>query len=150
MLGPVFERLIAAGLTLKPSKYDSLRKDLKVLGYVVTRDGVKPNPEEVNAIKMFQGFRFNEEVGVYLYQSHTGNALYAVKLDSDELLATIPCERGDAKVYGHAPSVSVARGEGSKESTKKHRCTKLSKHAGGGSSNAGGVSSGAGGGGHRN
>eukprot|EP00965_Chrysotila_dentata_P189305 6173241-Pleurochrysis_carterae.AAC.2 len=46
----VFERLIAAGLTLKPSKCGLLRKDLKVLGYVVTRDGVKPNPEKVKAI----------------------------------------------------------------------------------------------------
>eukprot|EP00965_Chrysotila_dentata_P131977 4363335-Pleurochrysis_carterae.AAC.1 len=38
MLGRVFERLIAAGLTLTPSKCDLLR------------DGVKPNPEKVEAI----------------------------------------------------------------------------------------------------
>eukprot|EP00965_Chrysotila_dentata_P078431 2583940-Pleurochrysis_carterae.AAC.1 len=50
-----------------------------------------------NAIKMFQGSHFNEGAGVCMYQSQTGNALYAVKPDSDELLATIPCERGDAE-----------------------------------------------------
>eukprot|EP00965_Chrysotila_dentata_P175389 5789104-Pleurochrysis_carterae.AAC.1 len=36
-----------------------------------------------NSIKMFQGSYFNEGVGVCLYQSHAGNALYAVKPDSD-------------------------------------------------------------------
>eukprot|EP00965_Chrysotila_dentata_P080226 2647036-Pleurochrysis_carterae.AAC.1 len=50
-----------------------------------------------NAIKMFQCSHCNEEAGVCLYQSQAGNALYAVTPDSDELLATIPCERGDAE-----------------------------------------------------
>eukprot|EP00965_Chrysotila_dentata_P103371 3411956-Pleurochrysis_carterae.AAC.1 len=50
-----------------------------------------------NAMKMFQGFHFIEGAGVCLYQSQADNALYAVEPDSDELLASIPCERGDAK-----------------------------------------------------
>eukprot|EP00965_Chrysotila_dentata_P099221 3281063-Pleurochrysis_carterae.AAC.1 len=50
-----------------------------------------------NAIKMFQGSHVNEGAGVCLYQSQAGNALYAVKPDSDELLATMLCERGDAE-----------------------------------------------------
>eukprot|EP00965_Chrysotila_dentata_P136365 4509703-Pleurochrysis_carterae.AAC.1 len=103
----------------------------------------KPPPK---AIKMFQGSHFNEEAGVCLYQSHAGNALYAVKPDSDELLATIPCERGDAEIYGLTPSVSVAKREENKESTRKNRGTKLSKNAGGGSSSTEGGSSSAGGG----
>eukprot|EP00965_Chrysotila_dentata_P019372 644552-Pleurochrysis_carterae.AAC.1 len=50
------------------------------------------------AIKIFQGSQhFYEGAGVCLYQSQVGNALYAVKPDSDELLATISCERGDAE-----------------------------------------------------
>eukprot|EP00965_Chrysotila_dentata_P095705 3163342-Pleurochrysis_carterae.AAC.1 len=79
-----------------------------------------------NAIKMFQGSHY-EGAGVCLYQSHAGNALYAVKPDSDELLATIPCERGDAEVYGLTPSVSVARGEGNKGRTRENKGTKFSQ-----------------------
>ena len=50
MLRRVFERLIAAGMTLKPSKSHLLRKELEVLGYIVTRDGIKANPEKVQAL----------------------------------------------------------------------------------------------------
>eukprot|EP00965_Chrysotila_dentata_P186285 6150903-Pleurochrysis_carterae.AAC.1 len=70
------------------------------------------NKLPLNPIKMFQVSHFNEKAGVCLYQSHTGNALYAVKPDGDELLATTPCERGDAEVYGLMPSVAFARGKG--------------------------------------
>eukprot|EP00965_Chrysotila_dentata_P027955 929417-Pleurochrysis_carterae.AAC.1 len=38
MLQRVFERLTAAGMTLKPSKSHILRKELEVLGYIVTRE----------------------------------------------------------------------------------------------------------------
>eukprot|EP00965_Chrysotila_dentata_P108444 3581763-Pleurochrysis_carterae.AAC.1 len=78
-----------------------------------------------NAIKMLRGSQFNEGTGVCLYQSQADNALYAVKPDSDELLATIPRERGDAEVYGLTPSVSVARGKGNKESTRKNGVQKF-------------------------
>eukprot|EP00965_Chrysotila_dentata_P142151 4699894-Pleurochrysis_carterae.AAC.1 len=50
MLQRVFERLIAAGMTLKPSKSHILRKELEVLGYIVTREGIRPNPEKVGAL----------------------------------------------------------------------------------------------------
>eukprot|EP00965_Chrysotila_dentata_P168558 5566448-Pleurochrysis_carterae.AAC.1 len=50
MLRRVFERLIAAGMTLKPSKSHILRKELEVLGYIVTREGIRPNPEKVEAL----------------------------------------------------------------------------------------------------
>eukprot|EP00965_Chrysotila_dentata_P143783 4750737-Pleurochrysis_carterae.AAC.1 len=47
MLRRVFERLIAAGMTLKPSKSHLLSKELEALGYIVTRDGITDNPEKV-------------------------------------------------------------------------------------------------------
>eukprot|EP00965_Chrysotila_dentata_P054179 1797990-Pleurochrysis_carterae.AAC.1 len=50
MLRCVFERLIAAGMTLKPSKSHLLGEELEVLGYIVTRDGIKSNPEKVQAL----------------------------------------------------------------------------------------------------
>eukprot|EP00965_Chrysotila_dentata_P111578 3688954-Pleurochrysis_carterae.AAC.1 len=50
MLRQVFERLISAGMTLKPSKSHLLRQELEVLGHIVTRDGNKANPEKVQAL----------------------------------------------------------------------------------------------------
>ena len=44
-------RLIAVGMTLKGSKCDILHQKLKVLGFVVTRDGIQPNPDKVEAIQ---------------------------------------------------------------------------------------------------
>eukprot|EP00965_Chrysotila_dentata_P250525 6209501-Pleurochrysis_carterae.AAC.1 len=37
-------------MTLKPSKSHLLRKELDVLGYIVTRDGIKADPEKVHAL----------------------------------------------------------------------------------------------------
>eukprot|EP00965_Chrysotila_dentata_P159846 5280420-Pleurochrysis_carterae.AAC.1 len=37
-------------MTLKPSKSHILRKELEVLGYIVTREGIRPNPEKVEAL----------------------------------------------------------------------------------------------------
>ena len=50
LLSRVFQRLILAGMTLKPSKSDLLRAKLKVLGFEVTRDGIAPQQEKVEAI----------------------------------------------------------------------------------------------------
>ena len=51
MLRTMFDRLRQAGITLKASKCHLLRRHLEVLGYIVTRDGIKPNPEKVQAIR---------------------------------------------------------------------------------------------------
>ena len=51
MLRLVFERLVAAGITLKGSKTHVLRLCTEVLGHIVTREGLKPNPEKVEAIR---------------------------------------------------------------------------------------------------
>eukprot|EP00965_Chrysotila_dentata_P117181 3872390-Pleurochrysis_carterae.AAC.1 len=56
MLRRVFERLIAAGMTLKPSISHLLRKELEVLGYIVTRDGIKANPEKVRALEQMPDY----------------------------------------------------------------------------------------------
>ena len=51
LLRRVFRRLILAGMTLKPSKTDLLRKELKVLGFTITRDGIAPQEDKVKAIR---------------------------------------------------------------------------------------------------
>ena len=51
MLLRIFRRLIIAGMTLKPSKTDLLRKELSVLGFTVTRDGLRPQTDKIQGIK---------------------------------------------------------------------------------------------------
>ena len=50
-LDEVFERLKKAGLKLKPAKCELLKNEVAFLGYVVTGEGVKPNPSKVNVVK---------------------------------------------------------------------------------------------------
>ena len=51
MLKLVFGRLVAAGFTLKPSKSHLLHRDLEVLGYRVTAEGIKPHESKVAALR---------------------------------------------------------------------------------------------------
>ena len=60
LLRLVFHRLLMAGLTLKGSKAHLLRKELEVLGFIVDRDGIRPNPDKVQAICDF-GPRLNSQ-----------------------------------------------------------------------------------------
>ena len=55
LLGIVFDRLIAAGMTLKASKAHLLRDKLEVLGFLVTREGLRPHPDKVKAIRETMG-----------------------------------------------------------------------------------------------
>ena len=50
-LDEVFTRLGAAGLMLKPSKCELLRKEVEYLGHVVSSKAVHPNPAKVDKIK---------------------------------------------------------------------------------------------------
>ncbi|CAF1320033.1 unnamed protein product [Rotaria sp. Silwood1] len=42
-----------AGLTLKASKCDYCRKELKYLGHIITPDGIKPDPGLIDSVKLF-------------------------------------------------------------------------------------------------
>lgn len=50
VLREVFNRLKLAGLTLKRSKCEFCKESLKYLGYIVTRDGLRADPEKIAAI----------------------------------------------------------------------------------------------------
>ncbi|CAF1350808.1 unnamed protein product [Rotaria sp. Silwood1] len=52
-LSSVFDRLKTAGLTLKASKCDFCRKELKYLGHIITPDGIKPDPGLIDSVKRF-------------------------------------------------------------------------------------------------
>ena len=49
-LRAVFTRLREAGLTLKLTKCTFARDTLPYLGYIISRNGIKPNPEKVKAV----------------------------------------------------------------------------------------------------
>ena len=47
LLREVMRRLKEANLKLQPSKCQVMKKEIKYLGYVITKDGVKPDPEKI-------------------------------------------------------------------------------------------------------
>ncbi|KAM3577515.1 hypothetical protein VYU27_000678 [Nannochloropsis oceanica] len=50
-------RLIAAGLTVSPAKRKFARYETTFLGFTVSKDGIKANPEAVSAVKNFPNTR---------------------------------------------------------------------------------------------
>ena len=53
-LEEVLERLSEAGLKLKPSKCQLLKPEVLFLGHVVGRDGIRPNPQLVEAVQKWK------------------------------------------------------------------------------------------------
>eukprot|EP00117_Sycon_ciliatum_P034902 scpid20142/ scgid26552/ Retrovirus-related Pol polyprotein from transposon 17.6; Protease; Reverse transcriptase; Endonuclease len=49
-LEAVFQRLLEAGLRLKPSKCHLLRTEVNFLGHVVTKDGVRTDPDKIETV----------------------------------------------------------------------------------------------------
>nr|CAH7734904.1 unnamed protein product [Callosobruchus chinensis] len=52
-LRDVFERLRQSNFKIQLDKSEFLRKEVSYLGHIITADGVRPNPEKINAIKNF-------------------------------------------------------------------------------------------------
>ncbi|XP_043474040.1 uncharacterized protein LOC122506110 [Leptopilina heterotoma] len=50
----LFERLRHTGLKLQPDKCEFLRPELEYLGHLVTKDGIKPNPNKTKAVSEFK------------------------------------------------------------------------------------------------
>ena len=49
----VFDRLRKAKLLLQPDKCEFLKREVVYLGHIISKDGVKPNPEKVKAVREF-------------------------------------------------------------------------------------------------
>lgn len=49
----VVERLLCAGLKLKPSKCHFICQRVEYLGHLITPDGIQPNPQRISAVKDF-------------------------------------------------------------------------------------------------
>lgn len=65
----VFERFREAGLKLKPSKCHFGQKKVKFLGHVISKDGVRPDPAKVSAIKEDQVPRSVKDVRAFFWAS---------------------------------------------------------------------------------
>lgn len=65
-LQEVLKRLKNAGLKLKPSKCDLIKGEILYLGHIVGKDGVKPNPRIVEAVKTWKVPTTVKEVQQYL------------------------------------------------------------------------------------
>lgn len=52
-LTDVFKRLRKANLKIQPDKCEFLRKEVAYLGHLITKDGVKPNPQKIDCILNF-------------------------------------------------------------------------------------------------
>ena len=50
----LFERLRQTGLKLQPDKCEYLRPEFEYLGNVITEEGVKPNPNKIQAVRDFK------------------------------------------------------------------------------------------------
>ena len=51
VLGKILDRIRQAGLRLKPEKCSFAMKELPLLGFVVDKTGIKPNPNKIRAVK---------------------------------------------------------------------------------------------------
>jgi len=54
VLNRVFQQIAAAGLKVKPAKCKFLREEVKFLGHVVNKDGIRTDPDKIKAIADFQ------------------------------------------------------------------------------------------------
>lgn len=52
-LSNVFKRLRQYNLKLQPDKCEFLRKEVSYLGHIITDQGVKPNPDKIEAVERF-------------------------------------------------------------------------------------------------
>ena len=52
-LTEVFNRLRKHGLKVQPDKCEFLRKEVAYLGHIISNEGVKPNPDKVQAVQSF-------------------------------------------------------------------------------------------------
>ena len=65
-LEAVLERIKQLGLRLEPKKCEYLKPELKYLGDIITKDGVKPNPEKINTVKNVKQLKTVKDVQSFL------------------------------------------------------------------------------------
>ena len=62
----IFQRLKAAGLKLKRSKCDFMKKHIQYLGHLLSKEGIQPLPEKLESIKIMPAPRNAREIKQFL------------------------------------------------------------------------------------
>ena len=62
----LLDRIRFYGLKLKPNKYFLLQEEVKYLGFVVSREGIGPDPDKINAVRTWQVPRTVKELRAFL------------------------------------------------------------------------------------
>lgn len=65
-LKKVFQRLREANLKVQMDKSEFLHKEIAFLGHIVTREGIKPNPDKIDAIKHYPIPKTQKEIKAFL------------------------------------------------------------------------------------
>lgn len=97
----IFERIRQSKLKIQLDKSEFLHKEVAYLGHKITRDGVMPNPDKVEAVKNFPVPRTQKEIKSFL-----GLAGYYRKFIKDFAKITKPltsCLKKNSKIE-HTPS----------------------------------------------
>uniref|UniRef100_A0A6G5AB96 Putative tick transposon n=1 Tax=Rhipicephalus microplus TaxID=6941 RepID=A0A6G5AB96_RHIMP len=74
----VFRAIRSAGLTLKPEKCHFGFKELQFLGHVVSHEGVRPDPDNIAAVRNFRYQKARKQSGVSLAYAHTTEGLLPI------------------------------------------------------------------------
>ena len=62
----VFERLDEAGLKLKPSKCNFLQDEVRYLGHLVSKDGIRTDPSKIEALQKWPGSTSTQDVRQFI------------------------------------------------------------------------------------
>jgi alpha-acetolactate decarboxylase len=94
LLAEVGRRLTSAGLTINIEKSEFCRKEIKYLGYVINKDGFKPDPEKIKAILNYPAPKTQKEVRRFLgmagyyrgcIENHSAIAVPLTELTKDKV-----------------------------------------------------------------
>lgn len=101
----IFDRLRQANFKVQLDKSEFLRKEVSYLGHVITNEGVKPNPDKIDAIKKFPLPKTPKEIKSFL-----GLVGYYRKFIKDFARITKPltqCLKKDSKIIHNQNFISA-------------------------------------------
>ena len=100
----LFERLRGANLKLQPDKVQFLRTEVAFLGHVITKDGVKPDPEKIRAITDYRSPQNVRNVRQTL-----GLFGYYRRFIPDYAFRAAKKFRNVKELFGKAPNTNLSR-----------------------------------------
>jgi len=117
-LEQVFERLRSANLKLNPKKCCFFKREIRYLGHVVTREGIKTDPEKISAVRDWPIPRTKKQIRSFLgfcsyYRkfikgfSLIAKPLFSLTEDSVKFVWTEKCEEAFKELKKHLVSSPI-------------------------------------------